>query len=158
MGYREPKDSRFFIPNHPFPITYHPRLLLQPAEDIEIGRHERRNNGQGSQKMPDQDDRQHYDKPAPDGALDEILLLGRLSGKRKTVHEELKYRELRALSTTGGSSLAGSRCLFTAETLLRLVGGGATGTWQRLQERATRGLILRFLFFLNILSTPILLR
>ena len=43
--------------------------------------------------MPDQDDRQYYDKPAPDGALDEILLLGRLSGKRETVHGELKYRE-----------------------------------------------------------------
>ena len=43
--------------------------------------------------MTYQDDRQRYDEPAADSALDEILLLGRLSGKREAVHEELKYRE-----------------------------------------------------------------
>ena len=106
--------------------------------------------------MPDQDDRQYYDKPAPDGALDEILLLGRLSGKREAVHGELKYRELRALSTTRGPSLAGSRCLFPTKTLLWLVGGGTTGTWQRLEEWATRGFLLSFFFFLNILMLFIL--
>ena len=74
------------------PTSHNQRQLLDPVEDIEVGRHERGHDGEGAQEMTNQHDRQDYNKPASDGALDDILLLGGLGGKRKALHQELKYR------------------------------------------------------------------
>ena len=78
----------------------HHRQLLDPVQDIEVGRHECGDDGKGTQEVTDQHDWQDHDKPATDSALDDILLLGGLGGKRKALHGELKYRERLNLSTT----------------------------------------------------------
>ncbi len=88
-----PPDARLPIPDPP-------QLSLDPVQDIEVGRHQRGDDGKGTQEMTDQHDWQDNDKPATDSALNDILLLGGLGGKRKALHGELKYRERLNLSTT----------------------------------------------------------